>query len=62
MPGEYGCRGDSPRGVPGKFVDEIDGCFESSLYGAFGRSGCESTALVAMDVRGACRLWLMGIC
>ena len=59
MPGEYGVVGEvTSFRKPMLVGDEI-----SSAYGEL-RSPLESIALVAVatDVRGACRLWLSGMC
>lgn len=42
-------------------MEDIEGLLESSLY-PVDRSGCESIALVATEVSGACLLWLIGTC
>ena len=57
MPGEYGLEGDD---CPNCVTEDIEGLLESSWY-VEERSGCDSTALVATEVRGACRLWFTGI-
>ena len=63
IPGEYGLAGDEDApGEPGVVDVDIRGCLKASSEEEGGRSGLESTALVAIEVRGAWRLWLRGIC
>lgn len=55
MPGEYGLPGEGM----GTCVDDTEGRLECP---GSERSCWDSVAEVAMEVKGACLLWLTGIC